>query len=134
MITFLEIHRRSVIHAEVTNNRFKSCKSLYNFRYNSYNNNLPFRRALNKMSNIMRDKIKKVEYYDLPQNDARIPSLGRDVEIVNCITKETCLSPKQGHLNRLANDASLNHTIRERHKFRKGKPVFRVSDVNKTIN
>ena len=48
LILFSEIHRGFVIYSEGTNDRFKSCTSLYAFRKNCHNNNISFRRALTK--------------------------------------------------------------------------------------
>ena len=59
IILFSETHRGSVMHSEGTNDRFKSCTSLCAFRKNGHNNNISFRRALTKISKILRHAIKK---------------------------------------------------------------------------
>ena len=46
----------------------------------------------------------------------------------------TCLYPKKNILNRLKSDTTLNNDIINRFKHYKGKPMFRVSDVDKHAN
>ena len=53
-----------------------------------------------------------------------------DVEVVNCITKQTCLSPKKDIYNRLQNGIDVNTEIIDRFKHCAGKPVYRVVDVD----
>ena len=93
MIVLSEVHRGSVICAEGSNDRLNSCASLENFRIRT-KHVMTFRQALNKINNIISDKIKNIECYRQLQDDVLLPNLGTDVEVVSCITKETCLSPK----------------------------------------
>ena len=133
IILFSEIHRGSVIYSEGTNDRFKSCTSLYAFRKNCHNNNISFRRALTKISKILRHTIKNSKFKDAPANDASFQNLGIDSQLVHCITKQTCHSPKHNHLHRLKNDSKINHEIVKRFKHCPGKPVLRVSDIDKSL-
>ena len=133
MIVLSEVHRGSVTCAEGSNDRLNSCASLENFRIRT-RHVMTFRQALNKINNIISDKIKNIECYRQLQDDVLLPNLGTDVEVVSCIAKETCLSPKKNILNRLKSDTALNNDIINRFKQFKGKPMFRVSDVDKDTN
>ena len=131
MIVFTEIHRGSIMHMEGHDDRLKSCKSLENFRMRM-RKRMTFRHALNKINNVIRDKINKIECKQELQDDVAIPNIGADFELVNCITKETCHSPKQHHFERLKSDITLHADILNRFKNCEGKPIFRVSDVDKS--
>ena len=110
MIVLSEAHRGSVMYAEGSNDRLNSCASLENFRIRT-RHVMTFRQALNKINNIISDKIKNIECYRQLQDDVLLPNLGTDVEVVSCIAKETCLSPKKNILNRLKSDTTLNNDI-----------------------
>ena len=94
---------------------------------------LSFRRALTKMSKILRHKIKNHQLPDFPSNDASLRNIGIDTQIVHCIAKETCHSPKRNTLHRLENDPTLNDEIVKRFKNCPGKVVCRVSHVDENI-
>ena len=100
IIVFFEVHCGSAMHAEGYNDRLNSCKSLENFMIRT-KHKMTFRQALNKINNIIRDKIKNVECKQQLQEDMFLPNLGIDVELVSCIAKETCHSPKQNIFKRL---------------------------------
>ena len=67
------------------------------------------------------------------QDDVSIEGIGADSKLVTCFAKETCQSPKQDIHNWLKSDTTLNIGVVNRFKHCKGKPVLRVSDVDKTI-
>ena len=87
---------------------------------------------MTKISKILRHTIKNSEFKEVPANDARFMNLGIDTQLVRCVTKETCHSPKHNHLHRLKNDTKINQEIAKRFKHCPGKPVLRVSDIDKS--
>ena len=64
-----------------------------------------------------------------PQSDAHVPNLGLESEVTNRIAKETYLSPKKAILESFETDFNMNNEVRNRFKYCKGKPVFRVSNA-----
>ena len=85
------------------------------------------------ISKILRHTIKNSQVKEAPANEASFPNLGIDSQLVQCITKQTCHSPKHNHLHRLKNDSNINQEIVKRFKHCPGKPVLRVSDIDKSL-
>ena len=117
---------------EGNKNRLNSCKYLENFRMRT-RKLMTFRQALNKINNIISDKIKNIACERQLQDDVSNQVIGADSKLVTCVAKETCHSPKRDVYNRLKSDNNLNIDVVNRFKHCKGKPVLRVSDVDKTI-
>ena len=61
------------------------------------------------ISKILRHTIKNSQVKEAPANEASFQNLGIDSQLVQCITKQTCHSPKHNHLHRLKNDSNINH-------------------------
>ena len=118
---------------EGQNNKLNSCKSLENFRMRT-RKQMTFRQALSNINSIIRDKIKNLSCVRELNDDVAIHNIGADCEFVSCITEETCRSPKQNILNRLKSDNTLDIDITDRFKCCEGKPIFRVSDVDKSTD
>ena len=131
MIIFSEIHRGSVIYTVGTHDKFKSLKTLYDFREKA-KQKMTFRLALNRINNFIMRKIILLESPPHLKNDVQISNIGIDTEMTYAFAKETCLSPKRDHLNRLTSKENLNDDIFHRFNNCDGKPIFRVSDIDKS--
>ena len=58
------------------------------------------------------------------QDDALTPNLVTDVELVNCIAKETFHYPKQNISNRLKSDTTLNNDIINRFDYKMKRSLY----------
>ena len=133
MIVLSETHRGTLVYEIGSDDRLQSCGSLNNFRNNA-NRKMSFRQALIKFSSILRNNIEKLEMNRLQALAvATFPNLGIDIEIVHSITKETGHSPKIDVLHKCNSDSStLRCDIINRFQSCEGRPIYRLSDVDKT--
>ena len=101
MIIYSETHRDSLMRIEGNGNRLNLCKSLEIFRMRA-RKIMTFRQALNKINNMISDKIKNIACRRQLQDDVSNQDASADSKLVVSIAKETCHSPKWDAHDQLA--------------------------------